>query len=183
VQPHARDPDHRRRDVYEWSNGKIELISSGQDRSDSSLLTVSADGVDVYFFTRETLAANDRNGTLMKLYDAREQGGYFVVPPPPGCRASDECHGAGSEAPPHLSVGTIRGSGGNFRRGGKCDAEKLSRSAKRLSRQAKSLRDRAAKSSGRTAAKLRKRASEKASTARREGEAAKRCRSQRRSAG
>ncbi len=31
---------NRKRDVYEWNDGEIGLISTGQDRSDSALLTV-----------------------------------------------------------------------------------------------------------------------------------------------
>ncbi len=67
----------------------------------------------MFFFTRETLAANDKNGTLMKIYTAREDGGFFVIPPPPGCRASDECHGPGSQAPRPALIGTLKNSGGN----------------------------------------------------------------------
>jgi hypothetical protein len=170
-------------DVYEWNDGKLELISSGQDRSDSSLLTVSADGVDAFFFTRETLAANDKNGTLMKLYDAREEGGFFVVPPPPGCRASDECHGTGSAAAGPLQVGTIRGSGGNFQKEVTCNVTRLSRQAKRLSGQASGLRRRAGKTSGKPAAVLRRRSRRKAGAAKRSRRAAQRCRRERRSAG
>jgi NHL repeat len=118
-----------KRDAYEWKNGVAELVSSGHDRFDSGLLSVSADGTDAYFFTRDTLAANDENGTLMKLYDARENGGFFVVPPPPECVASDECHGAGSATPPPPEIGSaIPGQGGQeeecrkgfIKRGNRC---------------------------------------------------------------
>ena len=34
----------------------------------------------------------------MRIYDAREGGGFFHIPAPPQCRASDECHGPGSRA-------------------------------------------------------------------------------------
>jgi DNA-binding beta-propeller fold protein YncE len=102
-----------KRDAYEWKEGKVELISSGHDRFDSGLLSVSADGTDAYFFTRDTLAVGDENGTLMKLYDARENGGFFVVPPEPECVASDECHGAGSPTPPPPEIGSASpGTGG-----------------------------------------------------------------------
>jgi DNA-binding beta-propeller fold protein YncE len=104
---------NEKKDVYEWSGGQIELISSGKDQFDSSLLSVSADGTDAFFFTRDVLVANDKNGTLMKLYDARESGGFFVIPEPPPCVASDECHGAGSPTPPEPVISSASpGKGG-----------------------------------------------------------------------
>ena len=118
-------------DVYEWNEGKVELVSTGQDRSDSGLLTVSTEGRDAFFFTRETLAANDRNGTLMKLYDARSEGGFFQIPPPPGCRASDECHGASSAPPAPLVMGSLTGTGGNVKNVRKrCGKRKVRRHGK-----------------------------------------------------
>ena len=49
-------------DAYEWKNGAISLISTGFSAFPSSLLTVTSDGNDAFFFTRETLVANDHNG-------------------------------------------------------------------------------------------------------------------------
>jgi hypothetical protein len=168
-----------KRDVYEWGKGQQQLISSGQDRADSSLLTVSTDGVDAFFFTRDTFVANDKNGTVMKIYDARELGGFFKIPPPPGCRASDECHGAGSAPPRPLVLGTLKGRGGNFSR--TCDSTRLSRQAKRLSRKAESMRKRARGTNGRQAAAFGKKARRAAAKAKRTAAAAKRCRRQSRS--
>jgi hypothetical protein len=91
-------------DAYEWSSGHIELISTGQSPFDSGLLSVTADGTDAFFFTREKLASNDENGNLMKLYTAREGGGFFVIPPTPPCAASDECHGPSSQAAPPVEL-------------------------------------------------------------------------------
>ena len=120
-----------RKDVYEWSHGGLELISTGLGQFDSSLLSVTADGTDAFFFTHDTLAKNDQNGTLVKLYTAREDGGFFVIPPVPQCKASDECHGPGSEIPAPAVIGTRPGGNGNVtaakkckrgfvRRGGRC---------------------------------------------------------------
>jgi hypothetical protein len=100
-------------DVYEWESGVVQLISTGTSPFDSGLLSASADGTDAYFFTRDTLAPQDRNGPLMKIYDAREGGGLFVIPPPPDCVASDECHGPGTQIPDPPTINTVRGSGGN----------------------------------------------------------------------
>jgi hypothetical protein len=101
------------RDAYEWNEGVVELISPGLSPYDSTLLSASADGTDAFFFTRDTLVHQDRNRTLVKLYDARADGGFAFIPPAVPCRASDECHGPSSPAPPPLGIPTISGSGGN----------------------------------------------------------------------
>jgi hypothetical protein len=106
------DLDHLQ-DVYEWENGKTSLISTGLSPFNSSLLSASADGTDAYFFTRDTLVPQDINGSLVKIYDARENGGFPYTPPPVGCKASDECHGAGSATPESPQINTILGTEGN----------------------------------------------------------------------
>jgi hypothetical protein len=102
-----------RRDAYEWENGAVQLISSGSSQFESGLFSVSRDGTDAYFFTRDVLVPQDENGATMKIYDARENGGFFFDPAPAPCQASDECHGPGSVEPPPPDVGTYRGIGGN----------------------------------------------------------------------
>jgi hypothetical protein len=102
-----------REDAYEWSDGETSLISTGLSPFDSSLLSASADGTDAYFFTRDTLVNEDLNGSLVKIYDARENGGFPYTPPPVSCKASDECHGASSPAPSPPAISTITGSRGN----------------------------------------------------------------------
>jgi hypothetical protein len=102
-----------KRDVYEWDDGVIELISTGISPGDSGLVTASANGVDVFFFTRESLSPDDRNGGTLKIYDAREDGGFYSPPSPVPCQASDECHGPGTVAAPPPAIGSFRGTGGN----------------------------------------------------------------------
>lgn len=114
-----RDLDERQ-DAYEWSGGPPQLISTGSSPFDSSLLTASADGKNTYFFTRDTLVPQDKNGTLAKIYDAREDGGFPFPPEPVPCKASDECHGAGSIAAGPLPIGTITGTRGNAQPVPKC---------------------------------------------------------------
>jgi hypothetical protein len=89
------------------------LVSAGSSPFDSSLLGASSDSRDVYFFTRDSLAAQDHNGPAMKIYDARAGGGFFEVPEPPLCAASDECHGAGSQAPGPPEIRTTASSPGS----------------------------------------------------------------------
>jgi hypothetical protein len=98
-----------RKDVYEWSDGRRQLISSGTGPFDSALLSASANGTDVFFFTQDKLASEeDRNGQQMKIYDAREGGGFFKLPASVQCQAADECHGPGTPAP---APAAIRSSG------------------------------------------------------------------------
>jgi hypothetical protein len=112
--PLAPSDNNGKKDVYEWNEGSIGLISTGIGFFDAGVLSASADGVDVYFFTRDTLAPQDRNGSAMKIYDAREEGGFPFNPPSVPCQASDECHGPGSQAAGPPNIGSYRGSGGNL---------------------------------------------------------------------
>jgi hypothetical protein len=102
-------------DAYEWEDGIPRLISTGTSIFDSGMLGVTADGRDAFFFTREKLVPTDLNGEAMKLYDAREEGGFFEIPQPPPCAASDECHGPSSQAPPPPQLGTFRGTRGQYK--------------------------------------------------------------------
>jgi hypothetical protein len=109
------------RDVYEYVDGRAQLISSG--RSDAKevenqqigLVSVSADGVDAFFATVDTLVGQDENGPFLKFYDARTNGGFPFTKPPAPCVAADECHGKESATPAPLAIGSgaALGSRGN----------------------------------------------------------------------
>ena len=121
------------RDVYEYAEGRAQLITTGTGEHDSTgglelvslffsnlhtgLEAVSRDGTDVYFTTFETLAPEDVNGTFMKIYDARIAGGFDVVPDLGNCAAADECHGAGSAGmpTPEIATGGNLGTSGNVK--------------------------------------------------------------------
>jgi hypothetical protein len=120
-------------DAYEWAHGETQLVSTGISADNSGLVTVSADGKDAYFFTRDVLAAGDENGRAVKIYDAREGGGFVHDPDRKACAASDECHGPSSQPPGPPNINTVTGSGrghanhrpkrckrGFVRRHGKC---------------------------------------------------------------
>jgi hypothetical protein len=107
-----RDLNGDKTDAYEWKGSGPRLISTGTSQFDSALLSASNDGKDVLFFTHDVLAPQDHNGNLVKIYDAREGGGFYVQLNEPPCRASDECHGPGTQAPPPPDIGTYRGDGG-----------------------------------------------------------------------
>lgn len=131
-------------DAYEWKEGVAQLISTGTSAFPSGLLGVSADGADAFFFTRDKLVPGDRNGQAMKIYDAREDGGFFVIPPPPLCAASDECHGPGSQAAEPPGIATLEGAGsprkatrckkGFVKKRGRCVKKKKHRRGKKHTR-------------------------------------------------
>jgi hypothetical protein len=119
-------------DAYEWSperggpggcavaTGCQQLISSGTSIFDSGMLGVTSEGTDAFFFTREKLVDEDFNGEAMKIYDAREGGGFFKLPEEPPCAAADECRGAATQAAPPPQIGTFKGTGGQARHAKKC---------------------------------------------------------------
>jgi hypothetical protein len=111
-------------DVYEYISGRPQLISSGTGENDKAingeagLVGVSSDGVDVYFATFQKLVEGDRNGQLLRFYDARTNGGFGTPAPVAPCEAAEECRGAGSSIPPPppVSSSASLGMGGNVRK-------------------------------------------------------------------
>jgi hypothetical protein len=111
-------------DVYEYVDGRPQLISAGNGVSDffagglfyppqrTGLEGVSHDGIDVYFSTYDTLVPQDHNGNFVKFYDARTDGGFPLDAGALPCKAADECHGPGSEAPVDPQVSTNAELGG-----------------------------------------------------------------------
>ncbi len=178
-----RDLNHEN-DAYEWSNGDIQLVSSGTSEAGSSLLGVSANGTDAYFFTRDTLVKADHNGPRVKIYDARERGGFFIVPPPASCVASDECHGPGTQAAGFPDVSTLAGKSGQYLAPVRCSPTSLSRKAHRASLEVKRLR-RAAQSAAdrgdtKLARRLRVQAKRQARAAKHAKNVVRRCRARHR---
>ena len=127
----VRQDTNRGVDVYEFVEGRPQLITPGtgtaQVTTQQSLIStestpglygVSANGTDVYFSAYESLVHQDENGNQLAFYDARTNGGFPFVPPPPSCAAADECHGAGSSppSPPLNGTGANLGAGGNVDR-------------------------------------------------------------------
>jgi hypothetical protein len=98
-------------DIYEYTEGKAQLITAGLGTTITQysgfvgiqtvpgLVSVSANGTDVYFATLDTLVSQDHNGASVKIYDARSGGGFPAERVAPKCAAADECHGATSAAP------------------------------------------------------------------------------------
>lgn len=69
-----------KRDVYQFSEGRVSLISSGRGRTDASLVDASTSGDTVLFSTAESLVPQDDDGGDLDMYVARVGG------TPPGQR-------------------------------------------------------------------------------------------------
>ena len=77
----------------------------------------AANSTDVYFFTHDSLAAQDHNGPIAKIYDARADGGFFEVPKPPPCaRPPTSATVLAASPPAHRKSGPMRAAPVNTRR-------------------------------------------------------------------
>ncbi len=98
----------------ENNGGCIYLISTGQSDSPSYFGDASADGDDVFFFTRQSLVGQDQDLNV-DVYDARVDGGIASqnpAPSPAPCTGETSCR-TPPDAPPALGVpssATITGS-------------------------------------------------------------------------
>jgi hypothetical protein len=110
-------------DVYEWSNGLVRLVSSGNDHEDSAFLDASESGKDVFFTTRAKLVGSDTDN-LVDLYDARVGGGFPEPVSAPECQ-EDACQGGQSSPPVLRRPVTPSGDDGNAKPGKKAKAHKV----------------------------------------------------------
>lgn len=98
-------------DVYEWeqegagscpvgSSGCIYLLSTGQSTSESYFGDASMEGDDAFFFTRQSLVAQDQDYND-DLYDARVNGGITAQnqPSQTPCTSEETCAGPAAAAP------------------------------------------------------------------------------------
>jgi hypothetical protein len=85
-----------KRDVYEWENGNVFLISSGTNTEDSTYIDGSVSGSDIFFVTAQGLVSGDRDGGL-DLYDARIP--HAGDDPPP---TAVPCEGEVCQGPPSV---------------------------------------------------------------------------------
>jgi hypothetical protein len=100
------------RDVYEWENGTVYLISGGRSPRDSYYLDSSENGDDVFFATTESLVPTDTDGGY-DVYDARvPQAEDATLPPVTACEDSS-CQGpvSRSSSPALPASATFSGFG------------------------------------------------------------------------
>jgi hypothetical protein len=104
------------KNIYEYHNGRVSLISDGQDvsRNDSfsdvELLGTDESGNDVLFSSGDSLVPQDTDDNV-DIYDARVDGG-FPSPTTSSC-AGEECQGPLGSVPTLLSPGSQFQAGGN----------------------------------------------------------------------
>jgi hypothetical protein len=71
-----------KRDVYSYKDGRLTLISPGNDNFDAIFVGADDEGRDVYFQTDQALVSQDTDGST-DVYDARVGGGFASQNPPP----------------------------------------------------------------------------------------------------
>jgi hypothetical protein len=98
-----------RRDVYEWFAGGVTLISAGSGMFDSKLVGVSASGRDVFFTTPDRLAGAEQDN--VKVYDARQGGGFPGLAPASTPCSGDDCQGAPANGPTPPYPGSVSFTG------------------------------------------------------------------------
>jgi hypothetical protein len=111
------------RDVYEWHEGQVSLISNG-GASAFGTIGITPSGRDIYFLTARALTAGD-SGAEPDIYDARVGGGFPASvptpcfaeacqgapasqPQPPGISASAAFNGPGSQLAPESPPANLR---------------------------------------------------------------------------
>jgi hypothetical protein len=97
-------------DVYEWENGVVYLISTGQSPRNSFLLDSSESGDDVFFATAEGLVPGDTDGGY-DIYDARIPQPGDTSPPAAIPCAGATCQGAANAGPSVTSPASASFSG------------------------------------------------------------------------
>jgi hypothetical protein len=107
-------------DVYEWNAdgiggcareaGCLNLISSGQSGRPNYLF--AATGADVFIRSADSLVAQDTDGGVPSIYDARVNGGFSTPAGPSSC-LEDACQGhpGGTPNMPAAASAGIAGSG------------------------------------------------------------------------
>jgi len=103
------------RDVYEYFDGSLHLLSTGRGESDFTFVDATSDGDDVFIATAQRLVYRDVD-TINDYYDVRVDGGFLEPPPPArGCEEAGACRLPVSAAP-GLQAGTNKLAGpGNVR--------------------------------------------------------------------
>jgi hypothetical protein len=105
------------RDVYEWRDGSLSLISTGTAAQPSSLMAATPSGSDVFFLTGQKLVPQGQETGNFAVYDARVNGGLASQQTPLSLDCLGEaCQGQPSTPPPLFAPGSNRFQGkGNLK--------------------------------------------------------------------
>lgn len=113
------DDGDGKRDVYEWQNGKITLLTPNTP-TDVAYADASADGSTVFVLTASRLVGQDQDSS-MDVYAIRRDGGIpaqNLAPAPAPCEG-DACQGASATTPATSRPGSsdLKGSSARVSRG------------------------------------------------------------------
>jgi hypothetical protein len=100
---------NNQKDVYEWDDGEVNLLSGGTSPSASVFAEASEEGRDVFFTTSQALVPEDQDA-IVDMYDAREGGG-FPAPSVARCGSSAECQGGAPSLPAFGAPASVTLSG------------------------------------------------------------------------
>lgn len=100
------------RDVYEYFEGSLRLLSTGGGESGFRFLDATPDGGNVFVSTAQSLLGSDRDA-VTDYYDVRAGGGFSEPPPPPPPCNAGSCRAGGSpmETAPPAGTSSFVGSG------------------------------------------------------------------------
>ena len=133
------------RDIYEWRDGRLLLVSDGLinwPKYGPIVIGVTPSGDDIFFLEAAQLTKDALDG-YMRLYDARIGGGFEFPPPPKPCPL-EVCQGIPKGAPEEAAPGTATIAGvGNATAQKKAKTKKKKhhkKHAKKAHRKAKSNR-------------------------------------------
>lgn len=90
LSPHAAPNGHLK--IYEWHEGSVSLISSGDSTTNDFGPVLTPSGGDVFFMTSQGLVPGDIEGDI-DVYDARLGGGFAPAPVEPAPCAGEGCQG------------------------------------------------------------------------------------------
>lgn len=117
TEPLVPDDSNDAADVYEYSDGKLRLLSDGNSQADSTLVGMSTSGKDVFIRTRASLVGADGDRGLYDIYDVRVGGGALEAEAPFPCGGSS-CQGTPAIPPIATPPGSRAVDGpGNTKRG------------------------------------------------------------------
>jgi hypothetical protein len=94
----------RKQDVYEWRQGQLALISSGQSTQDEWLIGMTPNAHDVFIVSADKLVPQKLDDTPA-IYDARVNGGFPAPSSPPPC-TGDACQGNPTPPPSEPASGS-----------------------------------------------------------------------------
>jgi hypothetical protein len=99
-----------KRDVYQWEDGRLSLLTGGTSKDDSYFADASETGDDVFVLTRDRLVKADIDANL-DMYDVRVGGGFPDASDGAAPCVGDGCQGSPTPPPADPDPGSTQFSG------------------------------------------------------------------------